>query len=665
MALETLTLTPPTGSAIALNDGTKWGLETLELGNPERREDLIASLDADGAVPARVSPKGTREVTARVRLLDAASMNAALNSVAAVEKVLESAERLAAGDWTNPVTDLVRLVYTPAGATQTYSLIVLTAEITDLPKTLDGEGAGWFIRRPVVNLRFVCDPFAYGTTGSTPFTTTYLDTTTSGTPFAAVATVAGGAGEVSPWLRLKLKDVASPSRVRSRVIVGVKEGEASTAANVATSAMTLVAGSLSSGVITTTSANWTVAASLPSQTRTGNFKVYLSEATSSSASGGSVRLTWAESGGSRRTNPSAGVTNAGVTDAYLGEIVAGNAWGGWIEVTGTVSFKDLVLVPSDSVVEITGPATGKQLNGAVTVADTLASVSASINARTLTTGSGSWSYGGTGWSVDPDGALRTAVSNATPVIALAGTTNPIELDLRWTSATTRTSFATLGTGGLVTGAIARYVDSNNFVWAGFVNDGTGVHNNARPYIQKRIGGTYQTLWAGEVIPSALGGLPFDWRIQITADGRWYIEVGFAGGPATQFAAGQDADLTSGGTLGNTSNARVGLIDQYVPATPFMTRYLRNFRVSSLVGVTPPPIPAGDTLTLSGPKMVNASGAEYPYIGSSGIRIRPGVNNNLTVMARRSAGLLSAGNGVTDALDIDIDGYPRFLSVPNA
>jgi hypothetical protein len=64
-------------------------------------------------------------------------------------------------------------------------------------------------------------------------------------------------------------------------------------------------------------------------------------------------------------------------------------------------------------------------------------------------------------------------------------------------------------------------------------------------------------------------------------------------------------------------------------------------------------------------MVNTSGAEYPYIGSSGIQIRPGANNNLTVMTRRSSGLLTSGNGTTDPLDIDIDGYPRFLSVPNA
>jgi hypothetical protein len=410
---------------------------------------------------------------------------------------------------------------------------------------------------------------------------------------------------------------------------------------------------------------WTVSASLPSQSRTGAFKVYLSEATSSSATGGSVRLTWAESGGSRRTNPSATVNNSGVTDAYLGEVLTGSSWTGWIETTGTVSFKDLVLVPADSVVEITGPAAGKQLNGAVTLRDSLSVlISRELNAKSFDLGSGSWSTVASGWTVSSSGATRTPVSMSTPVIATAGTGNPIDLDLRWQSETLRPSNGvSLGTGGLLTGAVARYVDSNNFAWAGWINDGTGLHFNARPYLQKRVGGTYKTLWAGEVVPSALSGFTADWNIQMTADGRWYIEVAFGG--ASQYASGQDADLASGATLGNVSSAKVGLIDQYSLSTPTMERKLRDFRVSSLVGVTPPPIPAGDTLTLSGPKMVNTSGAEYPYIGSSGIQIRPGANNNLTVMTRRSSGLLTSGNGTTDPLDIDIDGYPRFLSVPNA
>ena len=230
MAKEGLTLTPPTGSAIDLN-GTKWGLEALAIGQPARREDLISSIDADGGLPARVSPRDVREVTATIRLLDAANMDAALNSIADVEKILESAERLAASNPTNPVTDLVRLVYTPAGATLSYSLIVLAADVSEIPREMSGDGAGFFIARPVVTIKAICDPYAYGTSGSTsPFTSTYLDATTSGGTFADSVTVAGGVGDVSPWLRLKIKDVDSKNR--SRIIAGVRQGEGSTTASI-------------------------------------------------------------------------------------------------------------------------------------------------------------------------------------------------------------------------------------------------------------------------------------------------------------------------------------------------------------------------------------------------------------------------------------------------
>ena len=668
MAVEGLTLTPPTGSAIDLN-GSKWGLEALAIGQPARREDLISSLDADGGLPARVSPREVREVTATVRLLDAANMNAALNSIAALERVLESAERLAASGWTNPVLDLVRLVYTPAGSTYSYSLIVLAAEVSEIPREMSGEGLGFYIARPVVTIRAICDPFAYGTTGSSPFTTTYLDKTTTAA-YAVSETIAGGVGDVSPWLRLKVKDV--DSKVRSRVFAGVKVGEAKTTPVIPVSgagAMTAVAGSVASGVLTTVSTDWVVAASLPRQTRTGTFRAYLAEATAGSGATGQVRLVTAEAGGSKRRGPTVSLAGSSRVDAYLGEIVVNSSWDGWIETDGTVSYNALTLIPTDSYVEVQGAANGEQMTGAATVVDTLASTSTELHNRSLTKPSGqSWSATGvTGWPVSlANGARRTAVSMAAPVIAQAGTTDFIDLDLRWSSRTTRAFDGStgLGTLGLQTGAVARYANSTNYVWIGFVNEGTGYHLNARPGVFRRLGTDFQTVWQGDIVPLALAGFNYSWVFQVTSDGRWYVELQTEYGETLQSGVGQDAALVQGETLGNASAAKVGLIDTYLLSTPAMTRDLYNFRASPLVGVTPPPIPSGATLTLSGPKMTNSDGAEYPYIGSSGIEVRPGVDNNLTVATRRSSGYLLSGSATTDPLDLDIDGYPRFISVPH-
>ena len=664
MAVEGLTLTPPTGSAIDLN-GTKWGLEALTIGQPARREDLISSLDADGGLPARVSPRDVREVTATIRLLDAANMNAALNSIAALETVLESAERLAASNPTNPVTDLVRLVYTPAGSTYSYSLIVLAADITEIPREMTGDGAGFFIARPVVTIRAICDPYAYGTTGSSPFTTTYLDTTAAAGTYAVSATVAGGVGDVSPWLRLKIKDVGSKNR--GRVFAGVRVGESATTASIAAASLTALAATISSGVVTTSSTQWVGSVSLPRQTRRGSFRVYLAEARSNST--GTVRLVHAEAGGSKRTATPVALSSTSAIDAYLGEVSTDADWDAWIETTGSVIYNGIILIPTDSFFDVVGASGGRQINGAISAADTLASTSSELNGRSLTTGSGTWSTGATSWPVSTaNGARRTAVTMLDVVTATAGSGNYLELDLRWSSRTARATDGTsLGTGGLLTGAIARYVDTSNYIWAGWINSGSGNHFGARPFIGRRVGSLMINIWGGEVVPFALLGIDYEWNLQVTADGRWYLAVNQAGGNAAtdQFASGQDASFVQGETLGNPSSAKVGLIDQYALYTnPTITRDLYNFRVSPLVGVTPPPIASGATLTLSGPKMTNADGVEYPYVGSSGIKIRPGVNNNLTLATRRSSGYLNVGSATTDATDIDVDGYPRFISVPH-
>ena len=134
--------------------------------------------------------------------------------------------------------------------------------------------------------------------------------------------------------------------------------------------------------------------------------------------------------------------------------------------------------------------------------------------------------------------------------------------------------------------------------------------------------------------------------------------------STESVAGQDPDLAQGGALGDAAESRVGLFDYNQAATPTVYREWREFSVSSLVGVTPPPIPADEKLTLAGPKLLTKDGAEYPYTGSSGIALRPGVNNNLTAIVRRSSAVAGTGGGATEPVDLTVDGWPRYLTVPH-
>jgi hypothetical protein len=871
MALELLSLTPPSnvGQPISLN-GSKWGLLDLDLGNPSRREELVTSMDSHGGMPARVSMRDAREVTAKLQLIDATTVDGALDSIGALERYLELAERLASNGPTNPVEECVRLVYTPADATTSYSLIVLTSEITGVPKTLSGEDAGWFIKRPVVTVRFVCDPFAYGARR------TYLDTTTSA-EIAPSISVPGGPGDVSPWTRMAIKDVAATGRGLLRI--GVKNTARNTTAtdfdgvndsvtttynpmagertfmgwayrdtsssddallfgasgtslniglssggnnfyfspnnstfttwagawpgngqwvhwavtfNVTTDAISLyingslvttttntgawgsstlqlgsgapfdgkmawvsvhekaltaeeisaaskrlsadqlisfgslgillpldaasgltdlsgnsrngtasggvtigaasgpldesalsavvpatswtaVNGALSVTVMATSSTdydNWTVLAQIPRQFRNGSYRVYAENAYPTTGPGGAqVRIAWRGVGSSiRRGLPAVTVQSAG-SDLFLGEISTETAWDAWIETRGPVGIFGLILVPTDSYLEATGPLAAVQMVGTTAALDALQSTSADIEGRTMTTG-GTWTTPGSPvWPVSAaNWARRTATGMGSPAFAQAGTGNHMEVQVQASIAQNITPDRPDGGALLVAhGVYARYVDGSNYLVLGVQRATTGTYPNYSviPRLVAVVSGTPYILWEnGKTLPSPISGVDsMTLVLQLTQDGRWTVTVldGFGRASATGF--GQRGVLASGGTLGNTGAAKAGLFDHHSTGTT-TNRDWKDFSISNLAGVTPSPLPSGQTVRLQGPKLTTTDGTEYPYIGSSGVTLRPGVNNNLTVMAQRVAGLHGASAN-TAALDIDIDGYPRFLSVPHS
>jgi len=676
MAVEGLVLVHPTDSAknITLN-GSKWGLEDLDLGNPARREELVASLDASGAVPFRVAPRDNREVTARLRLLDAATMNAAMDSIGALEALLNEAERFAADDPDDPVTDLVRLVYTPADSTRSFSLIVYGGDITGIPRTLSGEDAGFFIKRPVVTIRAICDPLAYGAGVTSPTRTTWLDTTVSGTDTATsvkVPTSGSIAGDVSPWTRVLLEDDAS--MIRDRIVLGLRQGEGSVTPSIAVGDLTAVVGTVSSGVMTATSTEWVVAAQLARQTRVGSFRVYLHDATS--ASSGSARLVVAPAGSSRKTGSVGTVSDGATFDLDLGEVSADSSWDAWIETTGSVKFSAVILVPTDSFVEVTGAAPGRQLIGKLSVSDGFAT-SADLDGDSLTAGehSGTWTVNGTSttpFSVTGTIAERSASSMASPAVAYAGTQDYLNvnidatikagtLNLAGTPAPTQTTpFAGIFARRTTATTQGNYIVAGLALEAGYGNASVGVW--------KYISGTFTRIYQGPVRAGWIAwgltdGPNLRFRFQTTEDGRWYVGVGSTFAAPDEVASGSDPDLAAGGTLADSAEARVGLF-HFGSWSTGSVGYWSGFRVSALTGITPPPIPADGEIALAGAKLLTEPGAEHPYTGSSGLALRQGVDNNLTMFVRRPSTVAGTGDAATEPLGVTVSGWPRYLSVPH-
>lgn len=122
------------------------------------------------------------------------------------------------------------------------------------------------------------------------------------------------------------------------------------------------------------------------------------------------------------------------------------------------------------------------------------------------------------------------------------------------------------------GILARYTDTNNWVWWGFTGDGS--QKLFGTALIKRLGGTVTTVW--DSISSA-GGDPGDpshgdagggssavvwanlwWglRLTITAGGFWVGQLNVAGSQWFTIASGYDANFASG-TL---SSGKVGIYD---------------------------------------------------------------------------------------------------------
>lgn len=185
-----------TFDTLALNDGTTFTLEALEMPDPAKRPEWITGADADGSALVRDPLFDNREITARVRVEPQASMDLALAKIAQITDKIEEAERQPDG---------LPLVWTPANSTKTVTFYVLSGSVSGLPIMVNGADAGWFVAAPVITIALQAKPFGYGAevgpTTAGPNTNAYQTLTLANVP-----------GDVPAEGRLVVTDNATQSR---------------------------------------------------------------------------------------------------------------------------------------------------------------------------------------------------------------------------------------------------------------------------------------------------------------------------------------------------------------------------------------------------------------------------------------------------------------------
>lgn len=181
---------------LELNDGTNYVLESLSLPPAQKKPVWVTGGDSDGAVLDRAALFDNAQVTARVRVVVQSTMDLAVAKLAALGDKLQEAERNQTG---------VAITWTPADGTIQATGRVLFGEITDLPISVDGDGAGWFVKAPVVTVTLTRDPFWRGAEVT-------AGTTTASTLPVVTLELTSVAGDVPAEGRLVVTDAASQSR---------------------------------------------------------------------------------------------------------------------------------------------------------------------------------------------------------------------------------------------------------------------------------------------------------------------------------------------------------------------------------------------------------------------------------------------------------------------
>lgn len=665
--------------SLQLNDGTTYTLEAVTMAPPRKRPEWQQGGDSDGAVLGRDPLFDSRVVTARVRVEPQSTTDLALAKIAAIIDRLEESERNQAG---------VDLVWTPADATKSVTFKVLSGEIDEMPIVVDGDGAGWFVRAPMVQLTFTCRPFGYGVevvgtpvTSALPMMTVELTGVTGDVPAEGRLIVTDAATQARRHVEWGLESRYYPTSSPPGLIV---DSDSMTALGGAQTTRTGSYDPNATGnnvIRGTLSAQPLAVCSTGAQTHVGIYRVKARVWAQSSYLGRvQVRLSWHDGDGPLRSNAYVTpVTINAFAEVDLGTITISPAllgaqqWTGQIDAystfaTDTLDVDYVMLIPAGEGRGVVRAAYS-YLAGSQVARDEFAAFTPSgtaLNARVAPVG-GTWATSGNATDLvstaTTDSVTRSVNDAAAPgrfaILGAASYTN-VEVGVDFVTS----DLFTTGVGTTPrSGVIARWTDANNHVSAAL--GATGGTNLYQMTVSKVVAGTVTPL-AYAYITSLSSTLTYSIRLVAYASGAVYCDL-LTGGTVILSAVGSDSALATGGTL---ATGKPGIVDQgHVGSSG--TRTYDNFYAAT-PALEPIALYSGRVLEIrsDATKRQNSAGTIYGdapsyrgarfYVPVAGVRNRKA---RIAVKARRNDVDGGADDQIADNLTVQANYVPRFLAIP--
>jgi hypothetical protein len=670
-----------------LNDGITFSMEELTFTPAQAKPKWAENPNSSSVIlveEPQFSPS-TFELT--VRVVPAKDTDAALAAIGTLMDKLQSCARTEEG---------VETLWTPNEASTTYTAYTQLGELLEVPITVDGDLAGWFVEAPLLKIKLTNRPFLYGEER------VVLAPVESSLPFQT-AFIKGIKGDVPAEGRMVIRDKAT--KVRRYAEWGqdavLSEAENPTAQ---IKADNLVATGFAGELATRTGTYSTKAmkASLVATPVTicstanianiGSYKLKLRV----EATGGAAQIRAAYRVGEGPLTTLSWVEVPGLEDwfeidlremfieaAEKGEQVTQILLQGKSAEGSTVYLDILDFFPTRRYGVARGPAvvnTPSSLNAY----DTFKQTAGNLAGKVAEIG-GTWAGAGdaddftlnTGFAV----AQRTALSDAAgvPRYALLGTNEYSDIYARIVVRSTNPYVVGQGVAGL--GLMLRYVDTNN--WARLYIKATGIHvihENPnitemfwRGFFQKKVAGVLTTYPGssgfGSVGPN--GGydeifmaLSTEWtpetllQAMILSDGTFAV-----GAKGETYLTGNDPVFATGGAL---AKGKIGFVDEKT-STAAETRYYDAFvawqpqlgivcNSGKTLEVRPATAEREDPTGKFWSPVPEYRGSDF-YLDPAG---KEGLINKLAVKMRRADIRVEPTEALTDKQSLEVLARERFI-----
>ncbi len=655
---------------LELNDGALFSIEdgTFNFTPAKKQANWIDNPDTDGSALAYEPNYSNAEFAFSVRVEPKPTMDLALEAFGEIQAKLQKASKMRDQGG-------LPLLWTPAGSSKAYTWYAKLGELTDLPVTVQGDLAGWFVNAPVIPVKITCRPFGYRPER------VVLTPATSATPLQVVELPEVG-GDVPAEGRAILSDKSAVDRRHLEWGLDQNSGPTLiTAASLSTTGFTGAlktrAGAYSAEKVIRglALAQATPLFSTPALASLGSYRVKLRVYASSATV--RFRALYRSGDGPWKTLPAVAppVINS-FAEIDCGEVtfeeVAAGSQRSEVKVEPfttegavEVDVNYLALIPTTSG---WGKARGMQdPNPSALLAydEFNQEPSGNLEGKALPFG-GNWTEasktGANGFQIDAVNhqAVRTTVSDASPTggcYAIAGATN---YDATQVSAIVGTSAVGFGRMGV----FARYANVSNWLMAAVLwEPGVGGSGRLNWLVEKCVAAAVSEIDGGSISGQLIQ--PVTVSLQVAADGTY--RASFA--PfTTAIAEGQDPDLAAGGAL---ASGKPGVYDVWTSASA-CTRTVDAFSVSGGAN-------AGRVLYASRKAEIradlddpvqrqDASGVYYGAPNSyRGDRLEipvagdVGAVSRLAVKLRRNDVDLEPDSNVTDNQELEVRIAERFLA----